>query len=66
MAKGYMDKGELVPNEVVIGMMKDRIAKDDCSGGFILDGFPRALSQAEALSKIIDLDAVQVVCRNLF
>jgi len=58
MAKEFMDKGALVPNEVVIGMMKERISDDDCSKGFILDGFPRALSQAEALSGIVKLDAV--------
>lgn len=58
MAKEYMDKGALVPNDVVIGMMKERISEDDCLKGFILDGFPRALSQAEALSGIIQLDAV--------
>ncbi|MBN1389061.1 MAG: adenylate kinase [Candidatus Thermoplasmatota archaeon] len=58
MAKEYMDKGALVPNEVVIGMMKERISRDDCRKGFILDGFPRALSQAEALSRIVGLDAV--------
>lgn len=58
MAKEYMDKGALVPNDVVIGMMKERISEDDCSNGFILDGFPRALSQAEALSKIVELEAV--------
>jgi len=58
MAKEFMDKGALVPNEVVIGMMKERISEDDCKDGFILDGFPRAISQAEALSDIVKLDAV--------
>ena len=58
MAKEYMDRGELVPNEVVIGMMKERIQEEDCRNGFILDGFPRAISQAEALSGIVRLDAV--------
>jgi len=58
MAKEYMDKGALVPNEVVIDMMKERLSGDDCSGGFILDGFPRAISQAEALSEFVDLEAV--------
>ncbi|MGA1865920.1 MAG: adenylate kinase [Thermoplasmatota archaeon] len=58
MAKGYMDRGALVPNEVVIGMMKERLSEEDCGGGFILDGFPRELSQAEALSKLTELDAV--------
>ncbi|MGA1820437.1 MAG: adenylate kinase [Thermoplasmatota archaeon] len=58
MAKGYMDRGALVPNEVVIDMMRERLSQDDCSGGFILDGFPRAISQAEALSEFVELDAV--------
>lgn len=48
-AKEYMDKGELVPDEVVIGMVKDRLSQDDCSKGFLLDGFPRTVEQAEAL-----------------
>lgn len=48
-AKGYMDRGELVPNEVVIGIVKERLAQDDCKNGFILDGFPRTVPQAEAL-----------------
>jgi adenylate kinase len=48
-AKGYMDAGELVPDSLVIGLLKARIALPDCSGGFILDGFPRTIPQAEAL-----------------
>lgn len=48
-AKAFMDAGELVPDELVIGLLKDRIAQDDCRGGFILDGFPRTIPQAEAL-----------------
>ncbi|MBN1539682.1 MAG: adenylate kinase [Candidatus Thermoplasmatota archaeon] len=58
MARGYMDRGALVPNEVVIGMMRERISEEDCGEGFILDGFPRDISQAEALSNLMDLDAV--------
>jgi adenylate kinase len=50
-AKGYMDAGELVPDDLVIGLLKERITKDDCSGGFILDGFPRTIPQAEALEQ---------------
>lgn len=50
-AKGYMDAGELVPDDLVIGLLQERIAKDDCRGGFILDGFPRTIPQAEALEK---------------
>ncbi|MBZ4671584.1 MAG: adenylate kinase [Clostridiales bacterium] len=51
-AKGYMESGALVPDEVVIGILKDRIAGDDCKNGFILDGFPRTVPQAEALEKM--------------
>jgi len=53
-AKEYMDKGQLVPDEVVVGMVKDRLSQPDCVKGFLLDGFPRTLPQAEALSKTID------------
>lgn len=55
-AKQYMDAGELVPDEVVIGMLKERIAEDDCKNGFILDGFPRTIPQAEALDTIAKID----------
>lgn len=48
-AKGYMDAGELVPDDLVIGLLKERLAKNDCKKGFILDGFPRTIPQAEAL-----------------
>lgn len=48
-AKAYMDAGDLVPDDLVIGLLKERIAKDDCAKGFILDGFPRTIPQAEAL-----------------
>lgn len=48
-AKSYMEKGALVPDDVVIGIIKERLAQDDCKGGFILDGFPRTVPQAEAL-----------------
>ncbi|MCI8622168.1 MAG: adenylate kinase [Provencibacterium sp.] len=48
-AKGYMDRGELVPDEVVIGIIRDRLQGEDCKNGFILDGFPRTVPQAEAL-----------------
>lgn len=53
-AKEYMDKGQLVPDEVVVGMVKDRLSQPDCEKGFLLDGFPRTLAQAEALSTTID------------
>ena len=48
-AKQYMDKGELVPDSIVVGMVTDRICQADCSDGFLLDGFPRTIPQAEAL-----------------
>lgn len=53
-AKEYMDKGQLVPDEVVVGMVKDRLSQPDCEKGFLLDGFPRTIAQAEALSKTLD------------
>ncbi|NLC58169.1 MAG: adenylate kinase [Armatimonadetes bacterium] len=76
-AKAYMDRGELVPDEVVIGMVKQRLARPDCKPGFILDGFPRTVPQAEALDAFLQaqqmpLDAVldievpeEVVVRRL-
>ncbi len=58
-AKSYMDAGELVPDEVVIGILKDRIAQPDAQNGFILDGFPRTVEQAEALDKMgVEIDKV--------
>lgn len=58
-AKSYMEAGQLVPDEVVIGIIKERLAKDDCQNGFILDGFPRTIPQAEALDKMgIEIDKV--------
>jgi adenylate kinase len=49
-AKSYMDKGLLVPDEIVIGIVRERLAMDDCAKGFLLDGFPRTVPQAEALT----------------
>lgn len=58
-AKSFIDKGHLVPDEVVIGIVVERIKKDDCKNGFILDGFPRTIAQAEALDKLnIPIDHV--------
>ncbi len=62
-AKEYMESGNLVPDEVVIGLLKERIAQDDCKNGYVLDGFPRTVPQAEALDamgvvidKVIDIE----------
>ncbi|MFN3395601.1 MAG: adenylate kinase [Thermodesulfovibrionales bacterium] len=52
-AKSYMDKGELVPDRVVLGMVEERLKQDDCKKGYILDGFPRNVAQAEALDKML-------------
>lgn len=57
-AKGFIDAGQLVPDEVIIGMVKVRLAEADCAKGFILDGFPRTVEQAKALDDIVHLDAV--------
>ena len=58
-AKGYMDAGQLVPDEVVIGIIKDYLASDVCKNGFILDGFPRSIPQAEALDAMgVKIDKV--------
>ncbi|MGM0601893.1 MAG: adenylate kinase [Bacillota bacterium] len=52
-AKSYIDSGELVPDEVTIGIVRERLNEDDCKNGFILDGFPRTINQAESLDKIL-------------
>ncbi len=52
LAQGYIDHGDLVPDEVTIGIVRERLAKNDCEHGFLLDGFPRTIPQAEALEKI--------------
>lgn len=53
-AKSYMDKGALVPDELVVDIVAERLKNDDCKTGFILDGFPRNISQAEAVEKMLD------------
>ncbi len=59
LAQQYIDKGNFVPDDVMIEVMKDRLSQEDCEGGFILDGFPRTLTQAEALdASDISIDAV--------
>lgn len=58
-AKSFMDKGDLVPDEVVISIIKERLTADDCKKGFVLDGFPRTVPQAEALDKMgVEIDKV--------
>jgi adenylate kinase len=62
-ASRYMDRGDLVPDEVIIGMVLERLGERDCAGGFVLDGFPRTVPQAEALERRLEelgrpLDAV--------
>jgi adenylate kinase len=53
-AKSFMDQGQLVPDEVTIGIVRDRLGKDDCKKGFLLDGFPRTVAQAEALEDLLN------------
>ncbi|NHA43764.1 adenylate kinase [Staphylococcus schleiferi] len=53
-AKSFMDRGELVPDEVTVGIVKERISEDDAKKGFLLDGFPRTIEQAEALNSILE------------
>ena len=60
-AQEYMNRGELVPDEVTTGMVKERIARDDCTNGFMLDGFPRNLSQAEALAGITEIHTAVLI-----
>ena len=57
-AKSYVEKGELVPDEVVIGIVKERLQAPDCQNGYILDGFPRTVKQAEALARFARIDVV--------
>ncbi len=54
LAKSYMDEGELVPDDVIIGMIREKITSENNSNGFILDGFPRTIAQADALSEMLD------------
>ena len=59
LAKSYMDAGKLVPDEVIIGLIKEKLASDSCKNGYILDGFPRTIPQAEALDAMgAEVDAV--------
>lgn len=54
LARSYMDKGELVPDEVTVAMVKDRISRPDCKAGAIFDGFPRTIAQADALDELLN------------
>jgi adenylate kinase len=54
IAKAYLDSGDLVPDQVVIAMVMERISEPDCANGFVLDGFPRTVAQAEALDRRLD------------
>lgn len=59
LAQGYIDAGKLVPDDVVVGIVKERLSQDDCKKGFILDGFPRTIAQAEALAQQgVEIDKV--------
>ena len=60
LAKSYMDKGLLVPDEVTIGIVKERLSQADCKKGFLLDGFPRTIAQAEALDNILKENGVKL------
>jgi len=60
-AQEYMNRGELVPDDVTCGMVKERIARDDCVNGYMLDGFPRNLKQAEALADITKIDTAILI-----
>ena len=58
-AKSYMDAGQLVPDEIIVGIIKDRLKEDDCKKGFILDGFPRTIPQAQALEDMgVEIDKI--------
>ena len=57
-AKACMERGELVPDEITVGIVRERLAQSDCEAGFILDGFPRTVIQAEELAKITEIDRV--------
>lgn len=65
-AQEFMSKGSLVPDEVVIGLIRERIAEADCRSGFILDGFPRTIPQAQALDALLRSEGLQVQAAVLF
>ncbi|OHD66851.1 MAG: adenylate kinase [Spirochaetes bacterium RBG_13_51_14] len=59
-AEGYMKRGELVPDSLILGIMENRLLQDDCREGFILDGFPRTIAQAESLKKMLGILALKI------
>lgn len=59
-AKSYMDQGLLVPDEVTIGIVQERLLEDDCKKGFLLDGFPRTIAQAEALESFLEANGIKL------
>ena len=60
-AKGYMDAGKLVPDTLIVKLLQERIKEKDCENGFILDGFPRTIAQAQALEEIANIDCVILI-----
>ncbi len=60
LAKSYMEKGALVPDEVTIGIVKERLLEDDCKDGFLLDGFPRTIAQAEAFDAFLNSNDIKL------
>lgn len=60
LAKSYMDQGALVPDEVTIGIVEERLLEPDCQKGFLLDGFPRTIAQAEALDKFLTSNSIKL------
>ena len=60
VAKGIMERGELVPDDLIVGLIEDRIAQPDCAKGFILDGFPRTQAQAEALDRMLSASGAKL------
>ncbi len=60
LAKSYMEKGALVPDEVTIGIVQERLLEDDCKNGFLLDGFPRTIAQAEAFDAFLNSNDIKL------
>lgn len=64
-AKGYMDKGQLVPDQLTLDLIEDRLNEDDCNNGYLLDGYPRTVVQAEFLEKLLDKQGTGLDCALL-